>query len=101
MEKIIPEVKAEFEDLKKLSSMLNQKSEFDTPYSFGKIEEWEKINGVKIPDMYKSWLLLTSFARIMDGRIELFFPEFSGKHPMCQVPKAYSGIPPHRSAESD
>ena len=77
MEKIIQEVKDEFEDLKNLSSMLNPKSEFDTPYSFEKIEEWEKNNGVKIPDMYKSWLLLTSFARIMDGRIELFFPEIS------------------------
>lgn len=77
MEKFFQEVKDEFEDLTKLSSMLNQKSEFDTPYSFEKIEEWEKINGVKIPDMYKSWLLLTSYARIMDGRIELFFPEIS------------------------
>ena len=69
------DVKNEFEDLKKLSSMLKSKSEFDVPYPFEKVEEWEKSNRVKIPDMYKSWLLLTSYARIMDGRIELFFPE--------------------------
>ena len=75
MENIIQEVKDEFEDLKNISSMLEKKSEFDAPCSYEKIEEWEKTNGVKMPNMYKSWLLLTSYARIMDGRIELFFPE--------------------------
>lgn len=77
MDNIIQIIKDEFEDLKNISSILKQKSEFDAPYSFEKIEEWEKENSVKIPEMYKSWLLLTSYARIMDGRIELFVPETS------------------------
>jgi hypothetical protein len=77
MKNIIQEVKDEFEDLKNISSMLEKKTEFDAPCPSGKIEEWEKTNGVKIPEMYKSWLLLTSYARIMDGGIELFFPEIS------------------------
>ena len=57
MDNIIQIIKDEFEDLKNISSILKQKSEFDTPYSFEKIEEWEKANSVKIPEMYKSWLL--------------------------------------------
>lgn len=77
MKNIIQEVKDEFEDLKNISSMLEKKTEFDAPCPSEKIEEWEKTNGVKIPEMYKSWLLLTSYARIMDGGIELFFPEIS------------------------
>ena len=73
MKNIIQEVKDEYEGLKNNSSMLEKKTEFDAPCSSGKIEEWEKTNGVKIPEMYKCWLLLTSYARIMDGGIELFF----------------------------
>ena len=77
MENIIQEVKDGFEDINKLSSILNCDYSFDPPASYEEISDWEKDNNVRIPDMYKSWLLLTSFARIMDGRIELFFPEIS------------------------
>jgi hypothetical protein len=74
---INPRISDDFEDIKKLSSILNQKSEFDSPASNKEISEWEEKTKIKIPDMYRSWLMLTSYARIMNGRIELFFPEIS------------------------
>ena len=77
MESIIQEIKDEFEDINNISSMLNSDYSFDPPASSEEISNWEKENNIKIPDMYKSWLMLTKYARIMDGKFELFFPEIS------------------------
>ena len=79
MENIIQEVKDGFEDINKLSSILNCDYSFDPSASYEEISDWEKDNNVRIPDMYKSWLMLTKYARIMGGEFELFFPEIS-KH---------------------
>ena len=79
MENIIQEVKDGFEDINKLSSILNYDYSFDPPASYEEISDWEKDYNVRIPDMYKSWLMLTKYARIMGGEFELFFPEIS-KH---------------------
>ena len=79
MENIIQEVKNGFEDINKLSSILHYDYSFDPPASYEEISDWEKDYNVRIPDMYKSWLMLTKYARIMGGEFELFFPEIS-KH---------------------
>ena len=80
MENIIQEVKDGFEDINKLSSILNCDYSFDPPASYEEISDWEKDNNVRIPDMYKSWLMLTKYARIMGGEFELYFPEMSKYH---------------------
>ena len=72
MENIIQEVKDGFEDINKLSSILNYDYSFDPPASYEEISDWEKDYNVRIPDMYKSWLMLTKYARIMGGEFELF-----------------------------
>ena len=77
MENIIQRVLDDFEDIKKISSMLNCDYSFDPPASSDEISKWEKDNNVRIPDMYKNWLMLTRYARIMGGEFELFFPEIS------------------------
>ena len=80
MENIIQRVNDDFEDINKISSILNCSYKFDPPASFEEISDWEKDNNISIPDMYKSWLMLTKYARIMDGEFELFFPEISKIH---------------------
>lgn len=77
---IIQRVIDDFEDINKISSILNFDSVFDPPASSEEISNWEKDNSIKIPDMYKSWLMLTKYARIMGGEFELFFPEISKWH---------------------
>ena len=73
-------IKDDFEDIQKLSSILNRKSEFGQASNIEKIDEWEKNNKIHIPSMYKSWLLLTSYARIMEGYFELYFPEIEDEY---------------------
>ena len=80
MKNIIQEVKDEFVDINNISSMLNSDYSFDPPASSEEISNWEKENNIKIPDMYKSWLMLTKYARILEGEFELFFPEISKIH---------------------
>lgn len=71
------EIKDAFDDIRNIASILSRTSVFEQGVSIEKLVDWEKDNDISMPDMYKSWLLLTSYARIMDGRIELFFPEIS------------------------
>ena len=80
IENIIQRVFDDFEDINKISSILNCSYKFDSPASSEEISDWEKDNNISIPDMYKSWLMLTKYARIMDGEFELFFPEISKIH---------------------
>lgn len=71
------EIKDAFDDIRNIASILSRTSVFEKGVSIEELVDWEKDNAISMPDMYKSWLLLTSYARIMDGRIELFFPEIS------------------------
>ena len=77
MENIIQRIKDDFDDINKISSILKCDYGFDPPASSEEISNWEKDNNIRIPEMYKSWLMLTKFARIMGGVIELFFPKIS------------------------
>ena len=67
------EIKDAFDDIRNIASILSRSSVFEQGVSIEELVDWEKDNAISMPDMYKSWLLLTSYARIMDGRIELFF----------------------------
>jgi len=71
------EIKDAFDDIRNIASILSRTSVFDQGISIEDLVDWEKNNVINIPELYKSWLSLTSHARIMDGRIELFFPEIS------------------------
>lgn len=70
-------MKESFEDIQKMCHLLseNRTSEFAPPATEKQISEWEKKNGIIIPELYKEWLLLTSYAYIYGGYYELFFPE--------------------------
>lgn len=50
-------------------------SEFKPGLTPEQIEEWEQENDTELPDQYKSWLMLTGRADILDGELELFAPE--------------------------
>lgn len=50
-------------------------SEFGSPAELKDIEQWEIDNNIELPDQYKSWLLLSSESNILDGYLELTFPE--------------------------
>lgn len=70
-------MKESFEDIQKMCRLLseNRTSEFAPPATEKQISEWEKKNGIIIPELYREWLLLTSYAYIYGGYYELFFPE--------------------------
>lgn len=63
------EVKEDFEYIRNLCELLSEfrDSKFEPPMQMTEIEQWEKDNNTKLPDQYKSWLLLTSYARIAGG----------------------------------
>jgi len=71
------EIKENFEYIKKMCRLLSEsrKSEFAPPATEKKISDWEKQNGITIPEQYREWLLLTEHAYIYGSRFELFFPE--------------------------
>ena len=72
-EKII----ADFEYIKNLCEMLSEftDSKFENPMPIEEIERWEKENDTTLPQQYKSWLALTSCARIAGGYYDFFPPE--------------------------
>lgn len=73
------EIKDTFDDIRKITSILKLTSVFDQGASVEDLVNWEKNNAVIIPDMYKSWLSLTSYARINEGEFEIFMPQKSDK----------------------
>lgn len=68
-----------FEEIKNLSSFVSKSSEFSEPCSIEKLLSWENKNKIKIPDMYKSWLLLNESSFILGGYFELYLPEIIHK----------------------
>jgi len=70
-------IKDQYELYCNICSFLSEfhESEFEEPASLEKIEQWEKDNNTKLPHQYKSWLLLTSEASILDSYLEFTWPE--------------------------
>ncbi|WP_295068365.1 hypothetical protein [Ruminococcus sp.] len=70
-------IKQQFEYYQNMCSLLSdfKDSHFDPPGDIEKIEQWEKDNGTNLPHQYKSWLLLSAGSNILDGFIELSWPE--------------------------
>ena len=50
-------------------------SEFDPGLTSQQIEEWESENDTELPDQYRSWLMLTGGASVLNGELELITPE--------------------------
>mgnify|MGYP000726066676 FL=1 len=68
------QIKDSYEDIIKITSILKSESSFYPPATLDILDEWEKKNSIVLPEMYKSWLLLTSFARILEGQFEIYMP---------------------------
>ncbi|WP_173329338.1 hypothetical protein [Ruminococcus flavefaciens] len=70
-------IKEQFDYYKNMCALLSEftDSEFGPPAEIEKIEQWEKDNNVRLPHQYKSWLLLTEYARIIGGYIEFRWPQ--------------------------
>ena len=68
------QIKDSYEDIIKITSILKSESSFDPPATLDILDEWEKKNSIVLPEMYKSWLLLTSFARILEGQFKIYMP---------------------------
>ena len=68
------QIKDAYEDIIKITSILKSESSFDPPATLDILDEWEKKNSIVLPEMYKSWLLLTSYARILEGIFEIHMP---------------------------
>ncbi|MDE6539181.1 MAG: SMI1/KNR4 family protein [Ruminococcus sp.] len=70
-------MKEDFEHIQKMCHLLDEdrKSSFEPPATEKEISDWEKQNGITIPEQYREWLLLTKHAYIYGGYFELFFPE--------------------------
>ena len=71
------DIKEAFEDIQKMCRFLSKKytSEFEPPATEKELSDWEKQNGITIPEQYREWLLLTRYAYIYGGYYNLFFPE--------------------------
>lgn len=71
------EIIADFEYIQNLCEMLSEftHSKFENPMPIEEIERWEKENDTTLPQQYKSWLALTSCARIAGGYYDFFLPE--------------------------
>lgn len=70
-------IKEQFEYYKNMCVLLSEfkDSDFGPPAEIEKIEQWEKDNNVELPHQYKSWLLLTEYARIIGGYTEFRWPQ--------------------------
>ncbi len=70
-------IKDDYDDLLNMCSLISEykKTEFNAPASIEKIEAWEKDNNCELPYQYKSWLALTSEARVAGGYVEFSWPE--------------------------
>ena len=70
-------IKEQFEYYKNMCALLSEfkDSDFGPPAEIEKIEQWEKDNNVELPHQYKSWLLLTEYARIIGGYTEFRWPQ--------------------------
>lgn len=71
------EIKDAFDDIRNIASILSRASVFDQGVSIEELVDWEKNNLISMPDMYKSWLSLTSYSRIIEGEFEIFMPKNS------------------------
>lgn len=71
------EIKDAFDDIRNIASILSRTSVFDQGVSIEELVDWEKNNLISMPDMYKSWLSLTSYSRIIEGEFEIFMPKNS------------------------
>lgn len=71
------EIKDAFDDIRNITSILSRTSVFDQGVSIEELVDWEKNNLISMPDMYKSWLSLTSYSRIIEGEFEIFMPKNS------------------------
>lgn len=71
------EIKDAFDDIRNIASILSRTSVFDQGVSIEELVDWEKNNVISMPDMYKSWLSLTSYSRIIEGEFEIFMPKNS------------------------
>ena len=70
-------IKEQFEYYKNMCELLNAYmfSSFSPPANVVKIESWEKENDFSLPHEYKSWLLLTENADILNQYAIIQFPE--------------------------
>lgn len=71
------QIRESFEDIRNITSILKRGSQFDPPAAAEVLETWEREHSLRLPEMYKSWLLLTSYARIIEGEFEIFMPEIA------------------------
>lgn len=71
------EIKDTFDDIRNIASILSRSSVFEQGVSIEELVDWEKNNAISMPDMYKSWLSLTSYSRIIEGEFEIFMPKNS------------------------
>lgn len=69
-------IKDQFELYSNICSHLSEhySSEFEAGAQLEDIEKWEKDNKVKLPHQYKSWLLLTAEANVLDDYLEFTWP---------------------------
>lgn len=74
------EIKDAFDDIRDIASILRRTSEFEQGASIEELVNWEKSNAISMPDMYKSWLSLTSYSRIIEGEFEIFMPRHFGEN---------------------
>lgn len=70
-------IKDQFELYKNICDYLSEEydSEFGLPAELERIEKWEMENGVELPHQYKSWLLLSTNANLLDGCIIFNWPK--------------------------
>ncbi len=66
-----------YDYLKKLCGFISDDYEygFDEPATEEEITNWENENNVKIPSMFKEWLLLTKSCDMADRCWRIFWPE--------------------------
>lgn len=71
-------IKEQFEYYKNMCELMSgyKNSSFDSPADIAKIEAWEKENNFNLPHEYKSWLMLTENADILNQYAIIQFPEF-------------------------
>lgn len=70
-------IKEQFEYYTNMCELLCEykDSSFAPPADIAKIEEWEKENKFSLPNEYKSWLMLTENADILNQYAVIQFPE--------------------------
>ncbi len=67
-----------YEDIRKLCAVIDElggSCTFDPPATEQDLQEAEQEIGCPIPELYKQWLMLTKYACMTDGGLELFMPQ--------------------------